>query len=200
MGVIPIYCEYNLKESQAPKDLLASCWRELSNSLDALAAGPKALYAMHTRHHTKPTMDEIISILQAEFCRYSAVFIVIDALDECPEDRKVRTILTKQLQLILTSNETQVRILVTSRFTNDIFPNASEIEIRATDTDLRRFVCQRIEDGLSDDDQISQHVQKKEAYKDELVEKIVKRADKLYVSIIHEYILGRYELTSIADS
>ena len=200
MGVIPIYCEYKLKELQAPKDLLASCWRELSDSQDSLAEGPKSLYAMHTRYRTKPTMDEIISIVQAEIRRYSAVYIVIDALDECLEDRKVRKILTKNLQLILTSNETKVRILVTSRFTNDIFPNANEIEIRATDIDLRRFVCQRIEDGLSDDDQISQYVQQNEAYKDGLIEKIVKRADKLYVSIKHECILGEYELTIIADS
>ena len=187
VGIVPIYCEYNLKELQTPKNLLASCWRELSLSLDSFIGGAKNLYDVQTRHRTKPSIDEIVSIVKAEICRYTTVFIVIDALDECSEDRRVRKIFTDKLRSLLTLSETKVRILVTSRLTNNIFPNASEIEIQTTDVDLRRFVCQRIQDGLSEDDGISQYVQEKEAYKDDLIEKIVKRADKMYVSIEHDF-------------
>lgn len=39
-----------------------------------------------------------------------------------------------------------------------VFPNANEVEIRATDRDVERLISQRIEDGLSDDDEISQFI------------------------------------------
>ena len=161
IGIVPIYCEYKLKELQTPTNLLASLWMELSQGQDSLAEEAKALYAKHTRYRTKPTLDDIISIVRTEVRRHSTVFLVVDALDECPEDGRVRAVFVERLQYILTataSAETRVRLLVTSRMAKSVFPNANEVEIRATDRDVERLISQRIEDGLSDDDEISQSI------------------------------------------
>ena len=144
----------------------------------------KALYAKHTRYRTKPTIEEMVSIVEAEVRRHSAVFLVVDALDECPEDGRVRATFVERLQYILTattSTDTKVRLLVTSRLAKNIFPDANETEIRATDPDVKRLICQRIKDGLSDDDEISQSIRQNEALKNALVRMIVERAGKMYV-------------------
>lgn len=200
MGIVPIYCEDKLKELQTPANLLASLWRELSQSRGSLAEEAKALYTKHAGYRTKPTPDEITSLIQVEMCRYSAVFIMIDALDECPEDRRVRATFISKLQYISTataSTDTEVRILVTSRLTNSSFLKANEIEIRATDSDIERLVRQRIEDGISDDDEVSQSVQRKMALKDEIVAMIVERASKMWVPIKDGHMRWQNVLISI---
>lgn len=142
------------------------------------------MYAKHTRYRTIPTIDEITSIVQAEIRRHSAVFLVVDALDECPEDGRIRATLTAKLQNILTaaaSTATEIRILVTSRFANNVFINANVTEIRATDNDVERLVRQSIEDGLSDDEVISRSIRQNEALKDAIVATVSEKADKMYV-------------------
>ena len=142
----------------------------------------KALYAKHTLYRTKPTIDEIISIVQAEIRRHPTVFIVVDALDECPEDGRIRaTFIAKPRHIVIptASSESNVRILVTSRLANNFFPIATEIEIRATDGDLKRLVYQRIEDGLSDDHNISESLRRNQSLKNDLVAMIVERAGKM---------------------
>lgn len=203
VGIVPIYCEDKLKELQTPANLLAGLWRGLSQSRDLLAKEAEAVYAKHIFYRTKPTLDEIMSIVQAEIRTYSTVFVVVDALDECPEDRRIRATFVSKLQYILTavaSTETEVRILVTSRLTNSIFLKADQIEIQATDSDIERLVGQRIEDGLSDDDKISQSVRENTALKADIVAMIVERAGKMYVSIKDGHNLWPKLLISIVGS
>ena len=68
---------------------------------------------------------------------------------------------------------------MTSRLTNSNFLKANEIEIRATDSDIERLVCQRTEDGISDYDDISKSVRENMAFKDGIVMTIVERAGKM---------------------
>ena len=184
MGIVPIYCEYQLKELQTPENLLASLWRELSHSHDSMAKEVKDLYTKHNRYRTKPNMSEIVSIVLAEICKHSIVFVVVDALDECPEDGRVRARFIEELQHIstsTTSTETKVRLLVTSRLTKPVFLDANEIEIRASNDDIKRLVCQRIKKGLSDHDEISQLVRQNDTLKNTLAATIVKRAGNMYL-------------------
>ena len=89
---------------------------------------------------------------------------------------------------------------MTSRLAKSVFPNASEVEIRATDRDVERLICQRIEDGLSDDDEISQDIRQNKAFKDALVKSIVERAGKMYVLIKGGPLPLQTVLTSIVGS
>lgn len=182
MGIVPIYCEHQLKELQTPENLLASLWRELSHSHDHMAKEVKDLYTKHTRYRTKPNMNEIVSVVLAEIKRHSTVFMVVDALDECPEDGRVRAKFVKKLQHILsstTSSKTKVRLLVTSRLNKNVL-DAIEIEIRAPDDDIKRVVYQRIEDGPSDDNEISQRIRQDDTLKVILAQRIVEMAGNMY--------------------
>ena len=186
MGIVPIYCEYQLKDLQTPENLLASLWRKLSHSHDTIAKEVKDLYTKHTRNRTKQKMNEIVSACLAEICKCSIVFVVVDALDECPEDGRVRARFIEELQHILTSTnstETKVRLLVTSRLTNHVFQDANEIEILASEDDIKLLVRQRIKNGLSDHDEISQSVRQNDILKDNLAATIVERAGNMYSSL-----------------
>ena len=183
VGIVPIYCEYQLKELQTPESLLASLWRELSHSHDTIAGEVKDLYTKHSRYHTKPDMNEIVSVVLAEICKHSIVFVVVDALDECPEDGRVRARFIEKLQHILTSTnstETKVRLLIASRLTK-VLLDANEIEVRASDDDIERLVCQRIGEGLSDDDEISQSVRQNDTLKGTLAATIIEKARNMYL-------------------
>ena len=149
-----------------------------------MAEEVKDLYTKHSRYRTKPNMNEIVSVVLAEISKRSIVFVVVDALDECPEDGRVRARFTEELQHILTSansTETKVRLLVTSRLTKHVFLDANEIEIRASNDDIRRLVRQRIERGLSDHDEISQSVRQNNTLRKTLAATIVERAGNMYL-------------------
>ena len=193
MGIVPIYCEYQLKKLQTPENLLASLWRELSHSHDSMAEEVKDLYTKHSRYRTKPNMNEIVSVVLAEICKYSIVFVVVDALDECPEDGRVRARFIQELQYILTSTtstETKVRLLITSRLTKYVFKNKIEMEIRASNDDIKRLVRQRIEKGLSDHDEISQSVRQNDTLKNTLAATIVERAGNMYQYLISNSVMA----------
>ena len=48
------------------------------------------LYRRHSKKQTRPTLGELSKLLQSEVRHISKVFIVIDALDECPESNRTR--------------------------------------------------------------------------------------------------------------
>ena len=149
-----------------------------------MAEEVKNLYTKHSRYRTKPNMNEIVSVVLAEICKRSIVFVVVDAMYECPEDGRVRARFIQELQHILTSTtstETKVRLLVTSRLTKHVFLDANEIEIRASNNDIKRLVSQRIKKGLSDHDEISQLVRQNDTLKDTLAATIVERASNMYL-------------------
>lgn len=129
--------------------------------------------------------------------------MVVDALDECTEDGRNRADFVKNLQNILAtsaSTDSEVRLLVTSRFGNEVFTNAVDIEIQATDRDIKRFVHQCVNNGLSNDDIISQSVRQNKALQDDLVAKIIEGAGKMYVVVQDGHMLWSSVLTSIIGS
>lgn len=57
---------------------------------------------------------------------------MIDALNECPKDKRVRAKFVEKLQHILsstTSIKAKIRLLMTSRLTEHVFLDAIEIKI-----------------------------------------------------------------------
>jgi hypothetical protein len=72
-------------------------------------------------------LQEIVSALQLVFKSFSAVRIVVDALDECPNKDGTRNQLLSILRNL--QREVDVRIMVTSRFIPEI-----ELEFDSTPT------------------------------------------------------------------
>lgn len=76
---------------------------------------------------------------------YSAVYVVVDSLDECPDREGTRSRILNKIRDL--QKETDLHLMVTSRFipeTVEEFKHAPRLEVRATAVDVRRFVTGKI--------------------------------------------------------
>ncbi|KAF9889051.1 hypothetical protein FE257_008028 [Aspergillus nanangensis] len=99
------------------------------------------LYRSFYVRKTRPSLDGVIEVLQAVISRFDAVYIIVDALDECYSsqgDYRPFLIILLGLQQTTIAN-----ILVTSRYGNNIeryFGSAVRTEIRANTDDLNLYL------------------------------------------------------------
>ena len=103
-----------------------------------------SLYHCHSKKQTRPTLGELSELLQSEVRRTSKVFIVIDALDECPENNRTRESFLAEIRKL----QPTIYLLATSRHIQAIereFEQAERVEIRASDEDVMKYLKYRIE-------------------------------------------------------
>ncbi|KAJ7312219.1 hypothetical protein DFH08DRAFT_447865, partial [Mycena albidolilacea] len=156
IGVACIYLNHKEVDSQTPPKLLAALWRQLVLSKD-IGSDAKELYKQHSQKGTSPSPQEIAGILTSSLKEFSQVFIVIDAIDEYPEDQRFILLkhLTEQMHLSLS-----MKLMVTSRPhvpVGPTLPNVETLEIGAMPEDIQKFVNAQI-DSLP---RLSKHVQGK---------------------------------------
>jgi hypothetical protein len=99
------------------------------------------LYLQHDRQGTRPSQSEFFNLLQREAQKFSRVFIIIDALDECSNDDRTRRRLLEKLRTL--QKLASVNLMVTSRPFPDIieeFESAITLEIRASEGDIRAYL------------------------------------------------------------
>lgn len=132
----------------------------------------KSLYKHHSRERTRPLLAEYIRLLQAHIQRFSRVFIVVDALDECSEDDGVRNLFLAQLLRLLPN----IRLLVTSREITSLgqaFDGATRLEIRAHDEDVRTYLQVRVEEQAL----LRSHIMDDPSLKDTIIDNIIDKAN-----------------------
>lgn len=141
VGIAYLYCNFRRQDEQKADDLLASLLKQLSQERASLPDCVKVLYEKHKERRTRPSFDEISKTLQSVAAKFSKVFIIIDALDECQTTNGCRTrILT---ELFLAQAKSRVNIFATSRFLPEFtekFKGAISLEIRASEEDVRRYL------------------------------------------------------------
>jgi hypothetical protein len=139
IGVACIYLNHKETATQTPANLLASLWRQLvfGKNIPSLV---ESLYKEHSEKRTRPSLKEIHAVLHSAIIEWSKVYVVVDALDEYPEDQ--RRILLEQLASVGAA----VSFMLTSR--PHIFLDASlptdTLEIRAGSEDIERYVDAQI--------------------------------------------------------
>lgn len=107
------------------------------------------LHKHHSSRGTRPSLEEIFSTLRAILRNYSSVYLVVDALDEfLDKDRTHSQLLARVREL---QKEANLHLMVTSRFIPEIegeikekFKQATRLEVRASDEDVKRFVIGQI--------------------------------------------------------
>lgn len=173
-----IYCQYQMKETHTAASLLAAIWRQLITDPDAISSQARALYDKHSFAETRPSLEEVMSVLGVELAKHSIVSILVDAFDECPVP--TRNILVQKLQTLLQLprlQKTRIRLMVTSRQPSNSFPEAVRVEIVATGDDLGLFVKETITSGISPmSDDLSKLVRRDHTLENELVTKIVDKS------------------------
>jgi hypothetical protein len=150
-------------------NLIGSLLKQLMQSQSTVSSNIKELYNKHVNGRTPPTHAELATALRSEIETFSSVFVIVDALDECPEGRRANLV-----DMLLSFPET-VKLMVTSRPLSTIETGLEEmtrLDIRADDNDVRLYV----EGRIPHEKRLARHVQKDSALGETLVSTIVNSA------------------------
>ncbi|SCO06135.1 related to nucleoside phosphorylase [Fusarium fujikuroi] len=141
IGIAYIYCNFRRQHEQKIDDLLASVLKQLTQCRSSLPESVKTLYDRHKTKRTRPSLDEILGLLQSVSAIHSRVFIIVDALDECLAINGCRRRFLSELFNLQTRHG--INIFATSRFIPEIvdrFETKLSIEIRASPDDVARYL------------------------------------------------------------
>lgn len=182
-AVIYLYCSYKEEEAQTPQNMIGSLLKQVVQHRATLPADVRALYNKHLQKKTYPKLDELARLLVQEVNAYSRIFVVVDALDECPERGNIRGRLLAEIQKL----PQNARILITSRYSPKIeerFENFPHIDIRATDEDVKRYIEARIEKEKS----LARHVRSNQALMEEITKTVVESCQGMCVLSSHRFL------------
>ncbi|KAI9148367.1 26S proteasome non-ATPase regulatory subunit [Paramyrothecium foliicola] len=126
-GLAYIYFTYKDAELQTPVNIIASILQQLISQSPADAHSLVNLHAQHVGENTRPSVGEIVSLLQDVFRRFSKVYVIVDALDECSDVDDARPL--PDLEKLL--------------------DDAIHIEVEASPTDIENYLGQRLESTRS---------------------------------------------------
>ncbi|KAL7948570.1 hypothetical protein V8C42DRAFT_254682 [Trichoderma barbatum] len=141
IGIAHLYCNFQLKLEQKAEDLLASLLRQLAEGRPSLPDSVKSLYDSHKNNQVRPSLDEILKVLQSVATMYSRIFIIVDALDECEASGGIRTKFIKNIFTLQAA--CGANIFATSRFIPEItreFNGSMALEIRAKRADILEYL------------------------------------------------------------
>jgi len=165
-----VYCRHN--EQHKARDLVAALLRQLVCQLSKLPEAVEECYTFYSQRNTMPGREKFITLLGIVANQFDQAFIVIDALDEYPEDDDIRMEVLDSIKDI----KKFANVLVTSRseipaieksFEGDLWE-----EIRAADDDIRAYLKSEIGKRTLLSDQIS----KRPSLREEIVTKVVSKA------------------------
>jgi hypothetical protein len=165
VAILCVYFNYKEQIGQTVTNVVASLLKQICQDRHAI---PDAVKSLHKKHHiqnTRPTLEEFLEVLNSELAKYSKIFVVGDALDECPEENGIRARMLRALR----SLASDVNLMITSRNLPTIaqdFKGTKSIEIRAKDEDVKKYIAGRISFA-------PQHVKE---LKDDIETKVIERA------------------------
>ncbi|KAJ7444049.1 ankyrin repeat-containing domain protein [Mycena latifolia] len=173
-AVACIYLNHKEREIQTPENLIASVWKQLVVDRP-LPSAAHDLYKHHCLRDTRPSLTEVFDILQSAMAQHSKVYIIVDALDEYPEEQ--RNILLEYLSMLLGPTTS---LMLTSRphvTLDHLFSDISGLEISATENDIRRYVDKQIQKSP----RLCKHVQTRPELHNEIKSKISSNADGMFL-------------------
>ncbi|KAK6981179.1 Arp ankyrin repeat protein [Favolaschia claudopus] len=137
-GLAWIYLDYKEDQVQTKTTLLSSICHQLwvGKPMPKLL---QSLYAKHLPQKTRPTLDDILGLLQVTLLGYSRIFLVIDALDEFSNPERV--VFLQELAKIVM--RFPVHLLITVRphiVLYTYFSQIQRVEIGAKEEDITLYV------------------------------------------------------------
>ena len=119
------YCDFNEEEKMGLRGLLSSLLVQLCHQSDPYCDILSKFYSEHAKGLRSPSDDELVGCLKdlLKLPRLAPVYLIVGALDECPNIPFLRSPRSKVLNVIaelITSQFQNLRICVTSRPETDI--------------------------------------------------------------------------------
>ncbi len=145
IGVAYLYCNYKTQADQTAPNLAATILKQLIQERPSTAEPVVNLYDHYADRRTRPSFEEITIALQAVVSSYSKVYVVIDALDECPDYNGSRSQVLGMLRNL--QSKGNLSLMATSRFIPEVVQNFSLspiLEVRASASDVKRFVASQL--------------------------------------------------------
>ena len=201
VGIACIFCDHKQAAMQTPVNIIADLLRQLL-CRGIRSQDTKELYKSHIRRGTRPSLDQLSKMLQSEISTYSKVYVILDGLDECPQDEdSTRARLLEELRALQpnsprpscstpfktyefqSAEDTGVNLMVTSRYLDNIAQDLGEaatLEISASANDVRTYINARISRSV----QLSKCVNDDEDLRGFITKKIVENPnfEGLYVA------------------
>ena len=87
VAILMLYCNYNDPETQSVQPLIASLIKQDIQARSVIDARLGKLHETHYKKETRPTLDELKDLFSNALSQYDKTFIVLDALDEIPDER-----------------------------------------------------------------------------------------------------------------
>ena len=175
VGLAFVYFNYRERDTQTLANLVASLVQQLVQCYSSIPDEVCALYTQYNPRSTRPSGEEFSRILQLLVAKFSDVYVVVDALDECNMETRSKFI------EILQESPANLHLLCTSRHLGDIqeaFAAASRLDIRARDSDITRYV----EAQILQVPKLVKFCKKAGDLQSSIVEKLVEKANGMSVS------------------
>jgi hypothetical protein len=171
VGLAYVFCNFRKERDQTAIDIFASLLMQLASQQ---SAAPKSaqLHLGYANHWRRTPLEKYLDALWIEVHRFSKVFIIIDALDECADGEH----LLAQLQKM----SIRIHLLVTARNISK-YDNVSRLHILARDEDISLYVRARIEKESN----LARHVENDPlhpALQEDILHTVVDKASGMYVT------------------
>ncbi|KAI9778250.1 MAG: hypothetical protein M1839_008274 [Geoglossum umbratile] len=174
VAIAYIYCSYKRQKVQTDINLIASLLQQLVQKGSSIPKKVLSLYRDRTRK--PPTLNEFSKLLQSEIRRFSRVFVIIDALDECTDGDGTRGRFLAELRKL----QPDIHLLVTSRhmtIPERDFEEAMRVEIRARDEDVEKH----LESRIGRESRLTSYVKRDPSLRGTIISTIVKKARGMFL-------------------
>jgi hypothetical protein len=181
------YCDFRDDQKQGLRGLVSSLLIQLCGHSDAYYRVLSDFYSEHDSGEQQASNRELVQCLKAMLWlpEQSTVFIIIDALDECPRTSKIpspRDEVVDLVEELVTSRISNLRICVTSRPEADIAPVLDPLVFRSIsihgEHGQNRDIAEYVKSVVNTDREIRRW---KARDKQLVIDTLTEKADGMYV-------------------
>ncbi|OBT81856.1 hypothetical protein VE02_09788 [Pseudogymnoascus sp. 03VT05] len=144
VGLVYLYCRFQNEAEQTVLKFIPAIIQQLAaQDLSAVSQVKK----FNDKHATqRATLDQYTSFLSELLDSFSAVYLMVDALDEFSKSEYEKKLLVQEL-LSLSSTRTTLRLFITSRPDHDIAQElgGENVDIEASEMDIHAYIERAIQ-------------------------------------------------------
>ena len=170
-----LYSDFRQPKKQNPIDVVGSVVYQLAIQQADPAESLSKLIGWNARRTTSPTLEELSTVLRSVTQGPSPIYLVIDAIDECPST--TRDTLLQEIHKL----GRKFHVLITTRQVDRHYDAATHLtlSIKAREDDITKYIATRLDTSIGFDVDIGQD----EALRNQITKRIVQVADGMSVNV-----------------
>ena len=168
-----VFCDYTNIEATKPINLISNLLSQILERQETLPETLADLFEKQQGRASEPSLKDLNDIFH-DLAKTQKIYLIVDALDECPETEDSRNILLQQLSYL----RGVCSILLTGRPSvsiSEYFDNYLTIEISAKESDIDLYIAGHLSGRLQS------HIKKNPSLYEEIRSVVKERAQDMYV-------------------